>query len=130
MANEQNLVKGDKIHQFTPEEASKGGKRSAEVRRAKSDFKKTAETILSLLANEKEYVDINSVNSVMELADKNITVEQAILLAQASRAMKGNTKAAEFLRDSAGQKPIDRVMIAEIDQDTIDEVEKIVLEDE
>jgi len=34
MANEQNLLKGDEKHKFTPEEASKGGKRSAEARRA------------------------------------------------------------------------------------------------
>ena len=34
----------------------------------------------------------------------NVTVEQAVLLAQILQAINGNTKAATFLRDTAGQK--------------------------
>lgn len=34
----------------------------------------------------------------------NVTVEQAMLLAQILQAINGNTKAATFLRDTAGQK--------------------------
>ena len=43
MANEQNLVKGDEAHTLTAEEASRGGKRSAEVRREKRDLRKALE---------------------------------------------------------------------------------------
>lgn len=128
MANEQNLRPSE--YKFTQEDVKKGQKRSAEVRRKRSEFKKTAETILGLLANDKEYADIEKVRSIAELHDKNVTVEEAILLAQASRAMKGNTKAAEFIRDTAGQKPVEKVMVSEVELDVIEEVERMVLEDD
>lgn len=44
--------------------------------------------------------------------------------------MKGNPKFWKMLRDTAGQKPIDKVMIAEVEQSVIDEVERMVLGDD
>jgi hypothetical protein len=46
------------------------------------------------------------------------------------KAMKGDTKAFEVVRDTNGQKPVDKVMIAEVDQSVIDEVESAVLGDD
>ena len=40
MANEQNLLKGDAIHKFTPEEHSRGGKASGRARTFKATMKK------------------------------------------------------------------------------------------
>ena len=42
----------------------------------------------------------------------------------------GNTKMWELIRDTIGEKPIDRVQIQDIDQSVIDEVEAMVLEDD
>ena len=39
-------------------------------------------------------------------------------------------KAFETLRDTVGQKPIEKVMISEVEQSVIDEVESAVYEDE
>lgn len=39
-------------------------------------------------------------------------------------------KAFEVLRDTSGQKPIDKVMIAEVDQNVLDEVEAMMNDDE
>jgi hypothetical protein len=36
-------------------------------------------------------------------------------------------KAFEIVRDTAGQKPVDKIMLAEVDQTTINEVESMVL---
>lgn len=44
------------------------------------------------------------------------------------QAKEGNMKALEMLRDTAGFKPVDKVMVAEIDPEVIDEVEKLVEE--
>lgn len=115
MANEQNLLKGNEKHTFTPEEHSKGGKRSAEVRRQKRDLRKALEILL-----EKEYVDGSG---------NTITGTEAITTKLFQQAMKGNIKAFETLRDTVGQKPVEKVMIAEIDQEVIDEVEKAVLDE-
>ena len=41
---------------------------------------------------------------------------------------KGNSKFWELLRDTAGFKPVDKVMMAEVDPGVIDEVEQMVKE--
>ena len=46
-----------------------------------------------------------------------------------SRAMDSD-KAFEILRDTIGEKPIDKVQISEIEQSVIDEVEEMVFEDD
>ena len=93
MANEQNLLKGDEKHKFTPEEASKGGKKSAEARRAKRDLRKALEMLL-----EKNFKDKKG---------NEVTGTEAITAKLFEQAMKGNVKAFETLRDTVGQKPVE-----------------------
>ena len=116
MANEQNLVKGDEIHTFTPEELSKGGKRSAEVRREKRDLRKALEILMEQDITDKK--------------GNTKTGTEAMALAVFQKALKGDTKAWEIVRDTIGQKPIEKVQVAEVDQATIDEVERAVLDTE
>ena len=42
------------------------------------------------------------------------------------KAMNGDIKAFEVLRDTAGEKPVDKVMVADVEKTIIDEVEKMV----
>ena len=115
MANEKNLVRGDDVHKLTAEEASKGGKRSAEVRRQKRDLRRALEMLL-----EKEFTDKSG----------NVaTGAEAITTKLFEKAMKGDVRAFETLRDTVGQKPVEKVMIAEVDQGIIDEVERAVLDE-
>lgn len=115
MANEQNLLKGDDIHKFTHEEASKGGQRSAEARRRKRDLRNALELLL-----EKDFKD----------KDGNIVSgAEAITAKLFQQAMNGNVKAFETLRDTVGQKPVEKIMVAEVDQNVIDEVESAVMEE-
>ena len=44
--------------------------------------------------------------------------------------MKGNTRAFELIRDTVGEMPVQKVAIAEVDDDLIDEVEREVLADD
>lgn len=110
MANEQNLRPGE--YQLTLEEQKKGGIASGEARRKKRDIRLALEMLL-----EKEFKDRNG---------NAITGAEAIAAKQFEKAMKGDTKAFEVVRDSAGQKPVDKVMIADVDQSVIDEVENLV----
>ena len=48
------------------------------------------------------------------------------MLAQVLMAQAGDTRAAEFLRDTAGEKPVEKVQIAEVDPAVIDEVESLI----
>lgn len=116
MANEQNLLKGNEKHTFTPEELSKGGKASAEARRKKRDLRNAIEILLE--------TDIKGKNGEIKSG------AEAIAIAQFQKALKGDTRAFEVIRDTAGQKPVEKVMVAEVDNDVINEIENMVLNDD
>ena len=111
MANEQNLRPSE--YKLTQEEQKKGGIASGEARRRKRDIRMALEALL-----EKEYKDKSG--NVM-------TGVEAIALKQMEKAMKGDTRAFEVVRDTVGQKPIERLQVTEISQQDIDEVEEMVL---
>ncbi len=94
MANEQNLIPNS---QRSPKElremCRKGGKKSGEVRRAMKSFREVFEE---------------------QLDDKKL---QEIFKAMYKKALKGDTRSAEFIRDTAGQKPVEKTQI--IDPPTI-----------
>lgn len=87
MANTQNLIKNEDL---TPEQrranASKAGKASAEARKKRKTLK---EELLALLAN----------------GDTQNRMSLAII----EKAMNGDTKAFEVIRDTIGEKPKDSV---------------------
>lgn len=94
---------------------AKGGKASGEARRKKRDIQAAMQALL-----EKQYK-----TSMGELSGA-----EAISLKQMEKALKGDAKAFELVRDSSGQRPVEKVMVAEVDQDVIDEVENMILEDD
>jgi len=114
MANEKNLRPSE--HKFTLEEAKKGAQKSAEVRRAKRDLRQALEILLETDVKNKK----GEVKSGAE----------AIAIAQFQKALKGDTRAFEVIRDTAGQKPVEKVMVAEVDNDVINEIENMVLNDD
>ena len=67
-------------------------------------MKDTLETLLSMPLESKKVADIENIKSIAALKGRNITVQEAILLKQIQKAMKGDTRAAEFIRDSSGNK--------------------------
>lgn len=93
-----------------------GGIKSGEARRAKRDIRKALEALL-----EKDYRDKSG--NVM-------SGTEAIALKQMEKAMKGDSRAFEIIRDTIGQKPIERVQVTEINPDDIAEVEAIVMNDD
>lgn len=102
--NPQNLIPTNKRSiEEVKKNASKGGKRSGEVRRARRTLR---EELLVMLSTG------------------NTQNEMTVALIQ--RAKDGDTKAFEVVRDTIGEKPVDKVMIAEVDQDIINEVEAMV----
>ena len=52
---------------------------------------------------------------------------EAISIALFKKALAGDIKAYEVVRDTSGQGVVQKVMVAEVDQKTIDEVEAMVL---
>ena len=116
MANEQNLLKPEDL---TPkqrrENASKAGKASGEARRKKKLLRECLEILL-----EKEITDKKG---------ETMSGAEALSTKLFAEAMKGNVKAFEVLRDTAGQKPVEKVIVSEIDTDVIDEIERMINDD-
>ena len=111
---DENLIPNG--YKLTVEEQKKGGQASGEARRRKRDIRMAMEALL-----EKDYKGKDG---------KTLSGAEAIALKQMEKALKGDPKAFELVRDSAGQKPVDKVVVAEVEQNVIDEVEKAILNDE
>jgi len=86
-----------------------GGIASGKARREKKMMRETLDILLSMPMKNGKFADVESIRSFAALKGKNISVQDAILIAQVQKAMKGDTKAAEYVRDTVGQKPVDSV---------------------
>ena len=116
MANEQNLNPfGTLTENEQREISSKGGKASGEARRKKKLLRECLEILL-----EKEIADKKG---------ETMSGAEALSTKLFAEAMKGNVKAFEVLRDTAGQKPVEKVIVSEIDTDVIDEIERMINDD-
>ncbi len=100
MANNENLRPKTTL---STEEAKKlgaaGGKKSGEARRARKKLKEELEILLEMQAK----------------GDK--TYQEQIVLALVKRAQKGDTKAFEVIRDTIGEKPVDKQEVKTVDTD-------------
>lgn len=113
MANEGNLLRAEDLtSEQLRDRATKGGIASAKARKERKLMKDTLAVLLSMPLEDGEVSDIDGIQSYASTNGKNITVQEAIMLAQIRKAMKGDTKAAEFVRDSSGNKPKDDVAIS------------------
>lgn len=113
MANEQNLKTPTSTE--ARKNGRKGGLASAESRKRKKQLKECLEILL-----EKDITDKNG--STMSGAE-------AMAVKAFQAALKGDWKAWELCRDTSGQKPVEKVVVSEIDNDIIDEVERMINDD-
>lgn len=111
MANNKNLIPA--AHTLSVEDQSKGGKASGKKRRKKKLLAEIAETMGRTVAPESVVATLKD-NGVIG-PDELITYDEAIMLAQYIKAAKGNVQSAQFIRDTAGQKPADRVRLDNLD---------------
>ena len=91
----------------TSEEARRngrlGGLKRAENERKRKAMKEVLQALLDLPMREQDAPE--EVKSYADFAKgKNVTIEQTVLMAQIIKAVKGDTRAATFLRDTAGEK--------------------------
>ena len=100
---------------MTQEEKADVARRRAEtIRKNKNDrkaFKQTIDILLSKSLKKGELVLADDVLSLAEIEGKNVDVQTAILIAVTQRALMGDMTAVQFLRDTVGEKPSDKVEI-------------------
>lgn len=117
--NSQNLVPNS---ERTPEQrktnATKAGRASGAARRRKKDLRMALEILL-----DKKYPQYDKNGNLL----RKVSGTEAITAKLFEQAMKGNIKAFETIRATVGQDPVQKVMVAEVEQSVIDEVERAVL---
>lgn len=109
MANEDNL------RPSSPTEARingrKGGIASGKARRERKAMRETLEELLSMPIKDGTSDEIDTIKSIAGIKGKNITMQEAIMVAMLNKAAKGDVRAAEYVRDTIGQKPTDKMNI-------------------
>ena len=119
MANEQNLkpFTSDQDREKAAENGRKGGKASGEAKRRKKEMRERLEMLLSMPINSGKGAEIEKIKSFGAIKGKNITVEDAILIAITQKAMKGDIPAGTFIRDTVGEKPTENKNVTIMDTD-------------
>ena len=115
MANEQNLRPFDMLTESEQREIRvKGGKASGEARRKRADLRK----VIQLWLEEQATTDKNG---------NPMTGAELMAMVAVKEMSRGSAKHWELLRDTAGYKPVDKVMVADVDPSVIAEVEEMVV---
>lgn len=102
MPNEKNLIPmNERTKSEQREIAQKGGQASGVARRRKRDMKKAMQMLLNMPAvgQADEFLQ------QLGIDENDRTNQFAILGAVAMKAMSGDVRAAEFVRDTAGYNP-------------------------
>lgn len=93
--------------------AKQGQKASTKARNEKKDLQQ----VMKLWLDSEVGKDKNG---------KKLTGRDVMLQVAVKEMSQGNPKFWELIRDTAGEKPADKIVVAEVEQTTIDEVESIV----
>lgn len=125
MANEENLIPfNERTESEKREIATAGGKASGKARRNKKLLRDCIDYLLERQDETALDADGKPMSGAEQLA-YNLFIK-ALTETDTGKA----AKAFEVLRDTAGQKPIDKVMISDVDANVIAEVERMVNDDE
>ena len=107
MGNPENLIQNkDRTPEELREITRKGGIASGKKRRERKAMREQLEMLLNLpLKNEKSKEQIKKLG----IKNTDINNQMAITIALFQKALSGDAKAYELIRDTLGEKPIDKV---------------------
>lgn len=111
----------------TPEErreqASKAGKKSGQVRRAKKTFREIAEILGNIAIHDGEVSEIDEIKRIGQIKGANLSVKEVMLWQQIQKAINGDTKAFEVVMGVLGEQPTDKVEIqVQQNKDSLDKL--------
>lgn len=110
MANPQNLI--PQAHKLTVEEASKGGKKSGETRKRRKAMREAFEELLQRRYTDREGRETDGVT--------------ALTTRVYQKALDGDMKAVQFIRDTIGEMPVQRVQVDAIDPQARAEMDELL----
>ena len=117
----ENLRPVKTLDEMPNEEAEKmrteGRTKGHETKRRRQTIREICEYMLALpLADREAVTDEKAQQMIVQIEQvtgRKPTLYEAITAAQVAAAMDGNTKAAAFVRDSVGDKPVEQVHVSE-----------------
>ena len=120
------------IWAMTPEERraaqSRGGKASQAKIRRRKHMQEIAAKVLAMKLTD--YDDIQEALRAGGMEDDDVNYAAGIIMVQAKKAMTGDVKSAEFIRDTSGQKPVDGLVIGNLDEKPFETIDFSSLTDE
>ena len=112
MANEKNL-RPARTKMEARQRGANGGKASGKARREPQAMQERAKISLNTPVEGKpEELDDIEAMCFEDFPDKHLTVGERSLFAVAKKAQKGDIQALTFLRDTAGEKPVEKLEVS------------------
>lgn len=106
MANPENLIPNEnRTPSERRENARKAGVASGEARRKRKTY---AELIKMVGGMEVKSSQVRDMMKKMGIADEDMINDVGVVIGQIVAAQRGNTNAANYLRDTVGEKPVDK----------------------
>ncbi len=127
--NDQNLIKPkrDQTAEQRKAAASKAGKAAAKKRREKKQMQEIAKIVLHMPfeGTDAQLDDLEGL-SFEDYPDRRLTVSEISILKVAKKAMRGDIAAIQFLRDTAGEKPVEQIEVSADIGAACDEIGKLI----
>lgn len=114
MANEKNLRNGEDRYKFTDDDRRKAAKNRHENVVRRKTFSELFDAWLAADHKDKNGHTMNGAEALV----------QAVL----AKAIKGDLRAFELIRDTVGEKPVEKIATVEIPEDVRSKVEDLVNE--
>lgn len=112
----ENLVDWNTVDpEVKSEWGRRGAMKGAETKRQKKLLKEVLTTLMELPLEEGEHIELDDVEAISQLKNKNINYQIVIAFKLLEKASKGNVKAFEAIRDTIGEKPADNVNLTHIE---------------
>ena len=127
--NDQNLIKPkrDQTAEQRKAAASKASKAAAKKRREKKQMQEIAKIVLHMPfeGTDAQLDDLEGL-SFEDYPDRKLTVSEISILKVAKKAMRGDIAAIQFLRDTAGEKPVEQIEVSADIGAACDEIGKLI----
>lgn len=127
--NDQNLIKPkrDQTAEQRKAAASKAGKAAAKKRREKKQMQEIAKIVLHMPfeGTDAQLDDLEGL-SFEDYPDRKLTVSEISIIKVAKKAMRGDIAAIQFLRDTAGEKPVEQIEVSADIGAACDEIGKLI----
>ena len=119
---------------MTPEQRAecgrKGGLAKREATRRRKEMRETLDILLNMPMKKGKTYSAEDIKCFADLKGKNISIDQAMMVCLVQKALKGDLSAIAMVRDTIGEKPVEKVEATvsknPFDELTADELRELI----